>query len=41
MIVAAAQRDEFLALMQETYGEAMSREEFDGGSTGTLPGRAC
>jgi len=29
VIVAAAQRDEFLALMQETYGEAMSREEFD------------
>ena len=29
MIVEAAQRDEFLALMQETYGHAMTRAEFD------------
>ena len=29
MIVEPAQRDEFLALMQETYGEAMSPVEFD------------
>ena len=29
MIVEEAQRDSFLALMQETYGEAMSPAEFD------------
>ena len=29
MIVEPAGRDEFLALMQETYGEAMSQAEFD------------
>ena len=29
MIVEPARRDEFLALMQETYGSAMSVEEFD------------
>ncbi len=29
MIVEPARRDEFLALMQETYGEAMSPAEFD------------
>lgn len=29
MIVEAAQRDDFLALMQETYGESMSPDEFD------------
>ena len=29
MIVEAAQRDEFVALMQETYGEAMTPAEFD------------
>ena len=29
MIVESAQRDEFLALMQETYGAAMSATEFD------------
>ncbi len=29
MIVEPARRDEFLALMQETYGEAMSPVEFD------------
>ena len=29
MIVEPAQRDEFLALMQETYGAAMSPAEFD------------
>ena len=28
MIVEAAQRDDFLALMQETYGESMSLDEF-------------
>jgi GNAT superfamily N-acetyltransferase len=29
VIVESAQRDEFLALMQETYGNSMSPEEFD------------
>ena len=29
MIVEAARRDDFLALMQETYGESMSPDEFD------------
>ena len=29
MIVEPARRDEFLALMQETYGAAMSPAEFD------------
>ncbi len=29
MIVEAARRDDFLALMQETYGESMSADEFD------------
>ena len=29
MIVEPARRDDFLALMQETYGESMSSEEFD------------
>src|SRR5579864_8783305 len=29
MIIAPAGRDEFLALMQESYGEAMSPAEFD------------
>lgn len=29
MIVAPARRDEFLALMRETYGSAMSPDEFD------------
>lgn len=29
MIVAAVERDEFLALMQETYGSAMTAAEFD------------
>src|SRR5258705_2623214 len=29
MIIEAAQRDEFLALMEETYGEAMTPAEFD------------
>ena len=28
MIVEPAGRDEFLALMQETYGSAMSEDEF-------------
>jgi len=29
VIVEAAQRDDFLALMQETYGDSMSADEFD------------